>query len=180
MTLSITFLNHFTFFIQQILPAHRSKFVQFIVFFTCSKFQKYAVLFARRMAEIFLDVQNSHLVRQCACMYLASYCARGNFIPVNVVSDVLVALISWAESYVISSRADCTAALTFENQDHPEPNSFQNIYFLDNKSDVASTAGTCTTASSSSTIVFLQKGFACFFAFFIDFVFVFLNSKRLD
>ena len=86
-------------FEDKILLAHRSKFVQFVIFYTCSKVEKFAVLFTRKLMNIFLDEHNSLWKRQCSIMYLASYCARAGFLPLGVIRDVLFQLIDWVDRY---------------------------------------------------------------------------------
>ena len=72
-------------FEEQILVTHRSKYVQYILFFCCAKSPRYAMLFARRLLQLFLDVSLSPLQRQSAVMYLGSYLARANYVPLHII-----------------------------------------------------------------------------------------------
>ena len=66
--------------------------------------EKYAVLFTKKLVQMFMDDKNSLWKRQCSMVYLASYCARANYIPLALIRDVLFQLIEWADVYVINSK----------------------------------------------------------------------------
>jgi hypothetical protein len=88
-----------------VLTVHRAKFVQFIMFYMCAKHQPYAVLFARRLLEIFADPQQSAsgsaVRRQSAVMYLASFLSRLAALPPAIIR------------YVGNLRTSCSARSKF-------------------------------------------------------------------
>jgi RNA polymerase I-specific transcription initiation factor RRN3 len=70
------FLQLLAVFEYRALPTHKSKFVQFVMFYVCSRDGKYADAFARRLLELFLDAETAESRRQSAVMYLASFLCR--------------------------------------------------------------------------------------------------------
>mmetsp|Transcript_6410 Transcript_6410/g.6618 ORF Transcript_6410/g.6618 Transcript_6410/m.6618 type:complete len:835 (-) Transcript_6410:70-2574(-) len=101
------FLQLLEAFEERILTTHKSKFVQFIIFTFCARSQRLAILFARRLLQLFLDPivvpTPSALKKQSAVMYLASYAARARYLSSNLVSDIVTELISWADAYVTAT-----------------------------------------------------------------------------
>ena len=78
--------DHFmVLFEDRILMTHRSKFVQFILFFFASKIESFSENFAARMVKIFIDESATQVKRQSAILYLASYTVRASFLPIPVV-----------------------------------------------------------------------------------------------
>jgi hypothetical protein len=86
-------------FESSIMSIHKSKFVQFVVFFAASRHQG----FARAVAEKLLSIAQAEsenirdrtagTQRQCAAMYLASFLSRATFLPVEYVRYVNVAIV---------------------------------------------------------------------------------------
>mmetsp|Transcript_2582 Transcript_2582/g.2687 ORF Transcript_2582/g.2687 Transcript_2582/m.2687 type:complete len:812 (+) Transcript_2582:179-2614(+) len=98
--------NLMAIFEERILCTHRSKFVQFVLFYFASKVEKFGSVLGSRLVRLFLDESLAHHKRQSAILYLASYTARANFLPVQNISDILLQLLTWAESYVIKSGTE--------------------------------------------------------------------------
>ena len=76
------FLELLSVFEKRILTTHRSKFVQFIVFYVASKDARFGGAFADRLLRLFVDETEPLILRQSAVMYLASYISRATFLPV--------------------------------------------------------------------------------------------------
>jgi RNA polymerase I-specific transcription initiation factor RRN3 len=72
-------------FEDRILLTHRSKFVQFVLFYLAGKSKSFGEAFAMALLRIFLDESVAHLRRQSAILYLASYLARSKFLSDSVV-----------------------------------------------------------------------------------------------
>ena len=72
-------------FEDRILMTHRSKFVQFLLFYFASKVVNFSENFASRMVRIFIDERVTQIKRQSAILYLASYTVRANFLKISVV-----------------------------------------------------------------------------------------------
>ena len=72
-------------FEDRILMTHRSKFVQFLLFYFASKNVNFSENFAGRMVRIFIDESVTQIKRQSAILYLASYTVRANFLKISVV-----------------------------------------------------------------------------------------------
>jgi RNA polymerase I-specific transcription initiation factor RRN3 len=104
-------------FESSILIAHRSKFVQFILFFLCGLEndalevqnvgdklnQEHATLyreFVARLLELVIDPYRPSNVRQCAACYLASFVSRARFVGADTLCECLCALLRWAETYI--------------------------------------------------------------------------------
>lgn len=79
------FMQLLRIFEDHILMVHRSKFVQFLLFYIASKDNKFAQAFAKLLMNIFLDERNSFLKRQSAVVYLGSFFARATFLPLPYV-----------------------------------------------------------------------------------------------
>jgi RNA polymerase I-specific transcription initiation factor RRN3 len=90
----------------RILTTYKSKFVQYLIFFTAAKDEKFGFIFLKWLLRMFFDDKNqSHIKRQSAIVYIASFMSRSNFISTQVVFDILSELLAWANSYVISTGA---------------------------------------------------------------------------
>ena len=83
-------------FEDRILLTHRSKFVQFLMFYCASRVPRFRDAFGASLLQLFLDESAAHLRRQSAILYLASYLARANFLSPAAIADVLTALMAWA------------------------------------------------------------------------------------
>jgi RNA polymerase I specific transcription initiation factor RRN3 len=93
-------------FEDRILLTHRSKFVQFVMFYCASRVPRFRDAFGAALLQLFLDESAAHLRRQSAILYLASYLARANFLSPAAVADVLTSLMAWAEAYVAQRERD--------------------------------------------------------------------------
>jgi RNA polymerase I-specific transcription initiation factor RRN3 len=72
-------------FEDRILLTHRSKFVQFLLFYLAGKSSSFGEAFAMALLRIFLDESVAHLRRQSSILYLASYLARAKFLSDTVI-----------------------------------------------------------------------------------------------
>ena len=82
-----TLLNIFE---ERVLAAHKSKFVQYVLFYLAGMSSEYGdikfyEMFASRLLKIFLQVSSAPLKRQSAVLYLASYLTRARFVPIDFV-----------------------------------------------------------------------------------------------
>ena len=93
-------------FEEKILLTHRSKFVQFVMFYFASKVTRFRDAFGTSLLRLFLDESAAHLRRQSAILYLASYLARANFISIQSISDMMMELLAWGETYVIQREKE--------------------------------------------------------------------------
>ena len=72
-------------FEEKILLTHRSKFVQFILFYFAAKNSAFGSKFGTRLVKLFLDESAGHIKRQSAILYLASYTVRANFLSIAMI-----------------------------------------------------------------------------------------------
>ena len=72
-------------FEEKILLTHRSKFVQFVLFYFAAKIEYFGQKFGSRLVKLFLDESAGHVKRQSAILYLASYSVRANFLSVTMI-----------------------------------------------------------------------------------------------
>lgn len=86
----------------RILSTHKSKFVQFLVFFASTKLERFADAFIQRLTAIFLDETQTPIRRQSAVLYLASYLSRAKFLNILKISDVLGDIVTWCGAYLES------------------------------------------------------------------------------
>jgi hypothetical protein len=87
-------------FEDRIMNTHKSKFVQYILFYTAMKVERFSYMLCERLLQIFKDTSVSHVSRQSCVMYLASFCARGAFLSDITINAVLDHLLCWADTYV--------------------------------------------------------------------------------
>ena len=71
-----------------ILPAYRSRHIQFLLFHFVQKSAVYIDTFVGLCAQTSFDKTRPALVRQAAAAYLASFVARGIHVPPSIVRDV--------------------------------------------------------------------------------------------
>ena len=93
-------------FEERVLYTYRSKFVQFIYFYVGSRVERFASGFCQRLLRVFLETGHSSMKLQSAVLYLASFMARANFVPVGLVGDCLAGLLHWANEYITHTGAD--------------------------------------------------------------------------
>ena len=72
-------------FEEKILLTHRSKFVQFILFYFAAKNSAFGSKFGTKLVKLFLDESAGHIKRQSAILYLASYTVRANFLSIAMI-----------------------------------------------------------------------------------------------
>ncbi|KAJ1399794.1 RNA polymerase I-specific transcription initiation factor RRN3-domain-containing protein, partial [Ochromonadaceae sp. CCMP2298] len=87
-------------FESSILTIHKSKFVQFCVFFSASLNARFAEAVGEKLMGILLDQRASSSQRQSAVMYLSSYLSRSAFLPSEYIGGQVRGLIKWASEYV--------------------------------------------------------------------------------
>jgi RNA polymerase I-specific transcription initiation factor RRN3 len=72
-------------FENNIMSIHKSKFVQFVIFFAASLHNPFAQAVAEKLVGITLDERASATQRQSAVMYLASYLSRATFLSTEFI-----------------------------------------------------------------------------------------------
>ncbi len=101
---------------ERVLFTYRSKFVQFIYFYVGSRVERFAVAFCQRLLRVYLETGHSSIKLQSAVLYLASFMARANFVPVSVVADNVTSLLMWANEYITQIGADTPFSRTVFNR----------------------------------------------------------------
>ena len=84
----------------RILATHKSKFVQFALFFTSMRVDRFAVMLCDRLLHSFRNTASTHTQRQTCVMYLASFSARATFLPQQTALGVLDELLAWSHEYI--------------------------------------------------------------------------------
>lgn len=87
-------------FEERILSTHKSKFVQFIIFYISGKLPRLGPHYATHLLKIFLNESAPAIKRQSAVLYLASYISRAIYIDSKVVNDIVSDLVTWCGTYV--------------------------------------------------------------------------------
>uniref|UniRef100_A0A1J3GKL8 RNA polymerase I-specific transcription initiation factor RRN3 n=1 Tax=Noccaea caerulescens TaxID=107243 RepID=A0A1J3GKL8_NOCCA len=101
------FENLFESFENYILNTYKSKFTQFLMFHACSLDpESCGVKFASKLMDIFLSSNKPRATRMSAVAYLASYLARGKFLPVSVVASMLKRLVDECADYCRTCNDD--------------------------------------------------------------------------
>lgn len=93
-------------FEERVLYTYRSKFVQFVYFYLGCKVERFATAFCQRLLRVFLETGHSSMKLQSAVLYLASFMARANFVPVGFVAENITGLVMWANEYISQVGAD--------------------------------------------------------------------------
>ena len=75
-------------FVTTILPTHRSRHTQFLLFHFAQQSSKYIDTFVGTCVQITLDKGQPAMIRQASAAYLASFVARGMHVPSNIVRSV--------------------------------------------------------------------------------------------
>lgn len=75
-------------FITIILPTHRSRHTQFLLFHFAQTTPEFVDTFVGTCVHVAFDKGQSSISRQAAAAYLASFVARGSQVPANIVRDV--------------------------------------------------------------------------------------------
>ncbi|KAI3993299.1 hypothetical protein MKX01_010042 [Papaver californicum] len=94
-----TLLESFRF---TVLNTYKSKFAQFVMFYTCSLDPgECGVELATRLLNVFTcnSTVNPLITRMSAVSYLASYLSRGKFLEMPIIVDTLSSLLDWCLDY---------------------------------------------------------------------------------
>lgn len=91
-----------------ILTTHRSKFVQFVMFYICGIVPSNSSDqprdldrdFAGKLIEALLDPGLATVTRQSAACYLASFVSRATYACPETACEVIAALLRWGETYM--------------------------------------------------------------------------------
>ncbi|CAF9910670.1 hypothetical protein IMSHALPRED_009280 [Imshaugia aleurites] len=75
-------------FVTTILPTHRSRHTQFLLFHFAQQSSEYIDTFVGTCVQITFDKGQPAIVRQASAAYLASFVARGMHVPSNIVRNV--------------------------------------------------------------------------------------------
>ena len=89
-----------TIFENRILSTHKSKFVQYILFYLAARVTRFGEAYVKWLLHLFLDINQPHIKRQSAIMYIASYISRANFLSIVLIKEILTQLVIWAYEYV--------------------------------------------------------------------------------
>lgn len=93
-----------------ILPTHKSKYTQFLLFFMCSKNAQYLDAFVSALVAKLFDARLDALTRQTCAAYLASFLARAAYVPMPAVRHVLTIFARWLHEYIASYGAQAPDA----------------------------------------------------------------------
>lgn len=86
-------------FERSVLLTHRSKFVQFLLFYTCSLDPGFTDRFVGRLVTHMRNSDKSPLMRATAAAYLGSFLARSSTVDDTTVRSALYFMLEWAHGY---------------------------------------------------------------------------------
>ena len=93
----------------QIMPTHRCKYTQYIVFYFCSMVPGYAERYLGFLSMLFMDSEESPMLRHVAVSYIASFLARGKQIDPDLIAHCLHSvLMPWLHSYLDNVESEAT------------------------------------------------------------------------
>ena len=72
-------------FESKILCTHKTKFVQFLLFFLSIKSERFCAMFLAQLLSLSVSPSVPPLKRQCAVMYYSSFIARASFLAAESV-----------------------------------------------------------------------------------------------
>jgi len=94
-------------FITIILPTHRSRHTQFLIFHFSQKSTAYIDTYVGACAQITFDRNQPAMMRQASTAYLASFVARGIHVPSSIVREVFDYLASELERFRRQNEPSC-------------------------------------------------------------------------
>ena len=94
-----------------VMLTHKSKHVQFLLFYICqydhSYLEQYSFLsslhssrFVGRMIDWICSEEALPLYRQTCAAYCASFICRAQYVDLDIIKSVLYYLISWVQAYI--------------------------------------------------------------------------------
>ena len=95
-----------------LLPAPRSKFVQFLLFHLCSRDPESSRVLSEFLLEKLTDVSEPASLRLAAAAYFASLAARAKFLAPDIICDLLRRLGEWCIAHVKQRTTPGSAALS--------------------------------------------------------------------
>ncbi|CAL1356593.1 unnamed protein product [Linum trigynum] len=94
-----------------VLNTYKSKFTQFVMFYACALDPEHCgTEFASELIDMFVGGHNP-LTRMSAVAYLASFLARGKFLPPAFVASYLGRLVDWCWQYCVMHDGDMNPKL---------------------------------------------------------------------
>jgi len=90
-----------------ILPTHRSRHTQFLIFHFSQKSTAHIDTFVGACAQITFDRNQPAIIRQASTAYLASFVARGIHVPSSIVREVFDYLARELEHYRRQNEPNC-------------------------------------------------------------------------
>eukprot|EP00011_Vannellida_sp_DIVA3-517-6-12_P013545 CAMPEP_0114609784 /NCGR_PEP_ID=MMETSP0168-20121206/3264_1 /TAXON_ID=95228 ORGANISM="Vannella sp., Strain DIVA3 517/6/12" /NCGR_SAMPLE_ID=MMETSP0168 /ASSEMBLY_ACC=CAM_ASM_000044 /LENGTH=580 /DNA_ID=CAMNT_0001820707 /DNA_START=33 /DNA_END=1772 /DNA_ORIENTATION=+ len=88
-----------------VLHTHKSKFVQYLVFYQTHKSEIFVQQFMSYLLNKALSPDSSPLTKELCIAYAGSFVARSSFISTAIVQNCLLALSRWAEEYIQHARS---------------------------------------------------------------------------
>ena len=83
-----------------ILNTYRSKYVQFLIFYTCQYDVSYVELYVSRMVGRMIHAQSPIVTQRACAAYLASFLSRAKYVKPMAVASSLHHMVVWASAYV--------------------------------------------------------------------------------
>lgn len=96
------------FFTTTILPTHRSRFTQFLLFWAAQKSPQFSDRFCVSLIDKAFDNAKTMRQRTQAAAYLASYVARAKLMPTNDIRVVVRVLCRWLGEFIDQRSVECT------------------------------------------------------------------------
>ncbi|TGZ83056.1 RNA polymerase I-specific transcription initiation factor RRN3 [Ascodesmis nigricans] len=105
---SATFEMLHRFFTTTIMPTHRSRFTQFLIFWAAQRSPQFSDRFCVSLIDKAFD--NARTVRQRtqAASYLASYVARAKLMPTEDIRIIVRVLCRWLGEFIDQRSIECT------------------------------------------------------------------------
>ena len=117
------FGNMLRVFHSRILSTLRCKFVQFLVFYACTKSPYiYSQIFLSSLLNVFKDMSLDQHARASAVLYMGSFVARFAELSPDTICSVLSGLCEWGREYIAKLPKDST----------PDPEKFHLFYVVFN------------------------------------------------
>jgi len=122
-------------FNSSILTTHRSKYVQFLIFYVCGiqdeklkltessnpndllcdDERMYREFAGQLINKSLLSPENTLLTRQSGVCYLASFIARASYVSPSTVCECVAALLRWGDAYINANFGGSNNKITYNN-----------------------------------------------------------------
>ena len=98
-----------------VLPTHKSRYTQFVVFFLATLNAEFPDMFLGMLMQKALDLNRHILERQTSVAYMASFVARFKSVDLSTLRSYFDLTLPWIHSYIANMGPQVDSALDLEH-----------------------------------------------------------------